>query len=52
MILAQVGPVALTVTTNLNMNFLRRGAAGRDLIGLGRLLRLGKHLADTEFTIL
>jgi uncharacterized protein (TIGR00369 family) len=52
LILAQIGPVALAVTANLNMNFLRRGEAGRDLIGQGRLLKLGARLAVAEFTIL
>ena len=50
--LAQIGPVAMAVTTSLNMNFLRRGEAGRDLIGQGRLLKLGTRLAVAEFTIL
>jgi acyl-coenzyme A thioesterase PaaI-like protein len=50
--MAQLGPVALAVTTNLNMNFLRRGEAGRDLIAQGRLLKLGARLAVTEFSIL
>jgi uncharacterized protein (TIGR00369 family) len=52
LIMAQIGPVALAVTTNLNMNFLRRGEAGRDLIAQGRLLKLGARLAVTEFSIL
>ena len=52
LIMAQIGPVALAVTTNLNMNFLRRGKAGRDLIAQGRLLKLGARLAVTEFSIL
>ncbi len=52
LIMAQLGPVALAVTTNLNMNFLRRGEAGRDLIAQGRLLKLGARLAVTEFSIL
>jgi len=52
LILAQLGPVAQAVTTNLNMSFLRRGEAGRDLIGQGRLLKLGTRLAVAEFTIL
>jgi uncharacterized protein (TIGR00369 family) len=51
LILAQIGTVALAVTTNLNMNFLRRGEAGRDLIGEGRLLKLGARLAVAEFTL-
>jgi acyl-coenzyme A thioesterase PaaI-like protein len=52
MILAQVGPVALTVTTDFSMNLLHRGEPGRDLIGIGRILKLGKRLAVTGFTIL
>jgi uncharacterized protein (TIGR00369 family) len=46
-ILAQIGPVALAVTTNLNINFLRRPAPG-DLIADCRLLKLGKRLAVGE----
>jgi uncharacterized protein (TIGR00369 family) len=46
-ILAQIGPVALAVTTNLNINFLRRPAPG-DLIAECRLLKLGKRLAVGE----
>jgi len=46
-ILAQIGPVALAVTTNLNINFLRRPQA-RDLIGECRLIKLGKRLAVGE----
>lgn len=48
LILAQIGPVALAVTTNLNINFLRRPAADRDVIAEGRLLKLGKRLAVAE----
>jgi acyl-coenzyme A thioesterase PaaI-like protein len=40
-ILAQIGPVALAVTTNLNINFLRRPQA-RDLLGECQLIKLGK----------
>ncbi len=46
-ILAQIGPVALAVTTNLNINFLRRPQA-RDLVGECRLIKLGKRLAVGE----
>jgi uncharacterized protein (TIGR00369 family) len=52
LIMAQLGPVVQAVTTNLNMNFLRRGEAGRDLIAEGRLLKLGARLAVAEFAIL
>ncbi len=50
LILAQLGPVALAVTTNLNINFMRKPAMG-DLIGEGRLLKLGRSLAVGDFTI-
>ena len=46
-ILAQLGPVALAVTTNLSFNFLRKPMA-RDLIAECRLLKLGKRLAMGE----
>jgi len=46
-ILAQIGPVALAVTTNLSFNFLRKPAQ-RDLIADCRLLKLGKRLAVGE----
>lgn len=49
-VLAQIGPVALAVTTNLNINFLRRPAPG-NLLGEARLLKLGKRLAVGEVLI-
>ena len=49
-ILAQIGPVALTVTTSLNFNFLRKPEQ-RALIGDCRLLKLGKRLAVGEVSI-
>ncbi|MEX1034869.1 MAG: PaaI family thioesterase [Sneathiella sp.] len=50
LLLAQIGPVALAVTTNLNINFLRKPAPGK-LVGKGRLLKLGKTLATGEFSL-
>jgi len=50
LILAQIGPVALAVTTNLNINFLRKPEV-RDVIAEGRLLKLGKRLAVGEVAI-
>ena len=44
-ILAMIGPVALAVTTNISMDFMRKPAAGTDLIGDTRLLKLGRLLA-------
>jgi uncharacterized protein (TIGR00369 family) len=49
-ILAAIGPVALAVTTNLNINFLRKPERA-DLYADARLLKLGKRLAVGEVTI-
>lgn len=43
-LLARIGPVALAVTTNASVDFLRKPEAGRDLIGTARLLKLGRVL--------
>lgn len=48
--LAMIGREALTVTTNLNINFLRKPAQ-RDLIGEARVLKLGKLLSVGEVTL-
>lgn len=44
-ILARLGPVALAVTTSCAMDFMRKPAAGTDLICEARLLKLGRVLA-------
>lgn len=49
-VLASIGPVPLAVTTNLNINFLRKPGT-RDLIAECRLLKLGKRLAVGEVII-
>jgi uncharacterized protein (TIGR00369 family) len=49
-ILASIGPVPLAVTTNLNINFLRRPAQ-RDLLAEAKLMKLGKRLAVGEVAI-
>jgi uncharacterized protein (TIGR00369 family) len=46
-ILAHIGPEALAVTTNLNINFLRKPEPG-DLIATCRLIKLGKRLAVVD----
>ena len=51
-VLSAIGPVGLAVTTNLNINFLRKGAPGQDLLAEARLLKLGKRLAVGEVTLL
>ena len=50
LLLGRLGPVALAVTTNLNINFMRKPEPA-DLIGEGRLMKLGKTLAVGDFTI-
>ena len=50
-ILAQIGIVPLAVTTNLSINFMRKPAADRDLIGTCTLLKVGRTLAVGEVTI-
>jgi uncharacterized protein (TIGR00369 family) len=50
-VLREIGLVALAVTTSLNTNFLRKPEAGRDLLGVCSLLKLGKALAIGEVSI-
>lgn len=49
-LLGMIGPVALAVTTNLNINFLRKPGQA-DVIAECKLLKLGKRLAVGEVTI-
>jgi uncharacterized protein (TIGR00369 family) len=44
-ILSRIGPVALAVTTNCSIDFMRKPAASADLICEARLLKLGRVLA-------
>lgn len=50
-ILGSIGIVPLAVTTNLNINFLRKPAAGRDILGVCTLLKVGKTLAIGEVSL-
>lgn len=50
-ILAMVGPKALAVTTNCAIDFMRKPAAGVDLLAEARLLKLGKALAVGDVLI-
>jgi uncharacterized protein (TIGR00369 family) len=50
-LLSAIGPVGLAVTTNLNINFLRKGASGCDVVAQAGLLKLGKRLAVGEVTL-
>ena len=49
-LLGMIGPVALAVTTNLNINFLRKPAQ-TDVVAECKLLKLGKRLAVGEVTM-
>lgn len=49
-ILAHIGPVALAVTTNLNINFLRKPSPGT-VEAMARLLKLGKRLAVLDISL-
>jgi uncharacterized protein (TIGR00369 family) len=49
-VLAAIGPVPLAVTTNLNINFLRKPAP-RDLLAEVRLIKLGKRLAVGDISL-
>ncbi len=51
-LLSAIGPVRLAVTTNLNINFLRKGAPGQDVVAEARLMKLGKRLAVGEIILL
>lgn len=47
-ILGEIGIVPLTVTTSLNINFLRKPSAKRDIIGVCKLLKVGRTLATGD----
>ena len=44
-ILSRIGPVALAVTTNCSIDFMRKPAAGVDMLAEARVLKLGRSLA-------
>ncbi len=49
-VLAHIGPVALAVTTNLNINFLRKPEPA-DILAEAKLLKLGQRLAVGDVTM-
>ncbi len=49
-VLTKIGIVELAVTTNLNINFLKRPLPG-DLLAEAKLLKLGKRLAVGEVAL-
>lgn len=50
LVLGMIGPVALALTTNLNINFLRAPKLA-DIIAEAKMLKLGKRLAVGQVTI-
>lgn len=47
-ILGEIGLVAMSVTTNLNINFLQKPSAEHDIVGICKLLKVGKQLVVGE----
>jgi len=50
-ILSEIGLVPLAVTTSLTINFLRKPSSDKDIIGVCRLLKVGKSLAFGEVAL-
>ena len=49
-VLSRIGIVPLAVTTNFNINFLRKPPQA-DIVAEGRMIKLGKRLAVMEVTL-
>lgn len=50
-ILGEIGIVPMAVTTSLTINFLRRPPGDKAILGVCKLLKLGKTLAVGEVTL-
>ena len=50
-ILGEIGIVPLAVTTNLSINFLRKPSADRAIVGVCKLMKVGKSLAVGEVAL-
>ena len=50
-ILGEIGLVSLVATTNLSINFLRKPAADKDIIGKCDLIKVGKSLVVGEVAL-
>jgi uncharacterized protein (TIGR00369 family) len=51
-LLSAIGPIELAMTTNLNINFLRKGQPGQDVLAAAKLMKIGKRLAVGEVLLL
>jgi acyl-coenzyme A thioesterase PaaI-like protein len=47
-ILGEIGIVPLTVTTSLTINFLRKPSPSKDIVGVCKLIKMGRSLAVGE----
>jgi len=50
-IMGEIGLIGLAVTTNMNINFLRKPTGGKDLRGVCKLMKAGKVLVVGEVWI-
>lgn len=50
-ILGELGEITLAVTTNLNINFLRKPSADRDLIAKCQLIKIGRTIVVGEVNL-
>lgn len=50
-ILGEIGIVPLAVTTSLTINFLRKPSAGQSIVGVCKLLKLGRSLIVGEVSL-
>src|SRR5262252_9562670 len=50
-LLSAIGSVGFAVMTNLNINFLRKGTPGEDVVAAAGLLKLGTRLAVGEINL-
>jgi acyl-coenzyme A thioesterase PaaI-like protein len=50
-VLGEIGIVPLAVTTNLSINFLRKPSSSRDIVGICKLIKVGRSLAVGEVAL-
>jgi uncharacterized protein (TIGR00369 family) len=50
-ILGEIGIVPLAVTTSLNINFLRKPEAGKNIVAVCKLIKVGRALAVGEVSL-
>jgi len=50
-IFGEIGIIPLIVTTNLNINFMRKPSADRAIVGVCNLMKMAKSLAVGEVSL-